>query len=104
MRLKNSNLSESFEKAFEGIKKEFNQNSSVLSKVYGNLELNLNNGFIEISKIKTNYLAKCGITEAEVMLLVAFVFKCLDGGFTGNLKQDLLEVNKKYSLKLLFMI
>lgn len=100
MRLKNSNLSETFEKAFEGMKKEFNQNSSVLNKVYGNLELNLNNGFIEISNIKTNYLAKCGITEAEIMLLVAFAFKCLDGGFSGNLKQDLIEVNKKYSLKL----
>ena len=95
MRLKNSNLSETFEKAFEGMKKEFNQNSSVLNKVYGNLELNLNNGFIEISNIKTNYLAKCGITEAEIMLLVAFAFKCLDGGFSGNLKQDLIEVNKK---------
>lgn len=100
MRIKNSNLAETFEQAFAEMKNEFSKNSSVLSKEYGNLKLNLNNGFVEISNIKTNYLSKCGITEAEVMLLVAFTFKCLDGGFTGNLKEDLMEVSKKYSLKL----
>lgn len=100
MKTKNANLPASFEEAFSTMKNEFTKNSSVLSKVYGDLQLNLNNGVIEISNIKTNYLAKCGITEAEVMLLVAFAFKCIDGDFTGNLKEDLMEVSKKYSLKL----
>ena len=55
-----------------------------------------------LSSIGINYRSKCGLSEADAMFLLTFIFGCLGNDESKSLKEEikyLYKVEKKYNLK-----
>lgn len=98
----NEFLPDDIEEANEKIKKEFERKLEIIQPLFGNCKIIAGKNKLRISSISLNYHSKCGLSEADVMFLLAFIFGCLGNDDSKNIKEEikyLYKVDKKYNLK-----
>lgn len=95
-------LPDDVEAANEKIKKEFERKLEIIQPLFGNCKIIAGKNKLRISSISLNYHSKCGLSEADVMFLLVFIFGCLGNDDSKNIKEEikyLYKVDKKYNLK-----
>lgn len=95
-------LPKTIEEAYYTIKSNFENNSKLLKNIYGNLKIKIKKNGLEINNIHANYLTKNGLTENDVIFLIAFIFTCLRVNnilLVNDLIKELNKTSKLYHLK-----
>ena len=95
-------LPDDIEEANEKIKKEFERKLELIQPLFGKCKIIAGKNKLRISSIGINYRSKCGLSEADAMFLLTFIFGCLGNDESKSLKEEikyLYKVEKKYNLK-----
>ncbi len=95
-------LPDDIEEANGKIKEEFERKLEIIQPLYGKCKVIAGKNKLRISSIGINYQSKCGLSEADVMFLLTFIFGCLGNDESKNLKEEikyLYKIEKKYNLK-----
>ena len=95
-------LPDDIEEANEKIKEEFERKLEIIQPLYGKCKVIAGKNKLRISSIGINYQSKCGLSEADAMFLLTFIFGCLGNDESKNLKEEikyLYKIEKKYNLK-----
>ena len=69
-------LPDDIEEANEKIKKEFERKLELIQPLFGKCKIIAGKNKLRISSIGINYRSKCGLSEADVMFLLTFIFGC----------------------------
>lgn len=102
MREINNALPSTIADAYKKIKENFSTNSFILENTFGKCKIKISKNNIEISNIRTNYLTKNGLSENDVMLLITFIFGCLEKTASSNINEEIkrfTKISKLYHLK-----
>ncbi len=102
--LEKGSIPNSVEEAIETIKENLKEDLKLLESVYGKIKVKSSKTEIKLENISLNYNAKCGITENDINVLVAFIFGALKGEKheTALKKIKYLETSlKKYHLRVM---
>ena len=92
-------LSDQSEDIYAKIEEFINSNREVLENIYGKIRVSVSSSSVSVSNIKLCGSTRFGISEKNILAMVAIFFQAVFGEKNDDLFKSLEKIDKKYNLK-----